>query len=215
MDKYRRLHKWFNGLARYQFPFNSRLNEIPRNGIYVIFEKGEKFLGMDRIVRVGTHTGENQLHSRLKQHFLKENKDRSIFRKNIGRCFLKQDGSTYLDLWNLDSTSKKDRIENMGLIDVELEKTLEKRITEYVQTNLSFTVFSVANKTDRLCWESRLASTLAAHDDIRPSENWLGLNSPKEKIRNHGLWQVNELQNTILSDEEMSTLEIILLKRVR
>ena len=42
---------------------------------------------MDRIVRIGTHTGENQLRSRLMQHFVKENKNRSIFRKNIGRCF--------------------------------------------------------------------------------------------------------------------------------
>ena len=40
-------------------------------------------------MNICTHTGKNQLISRLKQHFTNMNKDRSIFRKNIGRCLLK------------------------------------------------------------------------------------------------------------------------------
>ena len=82
------LHQVFNRQRRFTFPFKQFLKEIPENGIYIIFEKGEKYGNLDRIVRVGTHTGNNQLRSRLNQHFLKENKNRSIFRKNIGRCFL-------------------------------------------------------------------------------------------------------------------------------
>ena len=31
--------------------------------------------------------------------FVKENKNRSIFRKNIGRCLLNKDQSEYLPLW--------------------------------------------------------------------------------------------------------------------
>ena len=36
------LHKIFNDLERFTYPFENRLNEIPNNGIYVKFEKGEK-----------------------------------------------------------------------------------------------------------------------------------------------------------------------------
>ena len=82
--KCNKLHKLFNNMKIYSFPFNEEL--IPKNGIYILFEKGEKGHNTNRIVRVGTHTGINQLRSRLKQHFLNENKDRSIFRKNIGRA---------------------------------------------------------------------------------------------------------------------------------
>ena len=73
------LHCLLNKKERFKFPFDKF--KLPKNGIYIIFEKGEKFNDCDRIIRVGTHTGDNQLYSRLKQHFVKENKNRSIFRK--------------------------------------------------------------------------------------------------------------------------------------
>src|SRR3970282_1500042 len=101
-DKCEIIHQWFNSLRRFRFPFDQALVSIPKNGIYIIFEKGEKFKGLDRIVSVGTHTGDNQLRSRLYQHFTHENKDRSIFRKNIGRCFLNFENSSYAKIWELD-----------------------------------------------------------------------------------------------------------------
>ena len=67
----------------------------------VLFETGELAHGADRIVWVGTHTGSNEMPSRLKQHFLKENKDRSIFRKNIGRALLNRRRTLYLPSGNL------------------------------------------------------------------------------------------------------------------
>lgn len=69
------LHKWANSLPTCRFPFDDSV--IPLDGIYILFEKGEVAHGAKRIVRVGTHTGVNQLRSRLRQHFLIENKDRS------------------------------------------------------------------------------------------------------------------------------------------
>lgn len=62
---------------KYSFPFNEK--EIPNNGIYILFEKGETGHLTNRIVKIGSHTGVNQLPARLNQHFIKENKDRSIF----------------------------------------------------------------------------------------------------------------------------------------
>ena len=48
-----RLHILFNKQKRFSFPFKQQINEIPENGIYIIFENGEKFENLDRIVRIG------------------------------------------------------------------------------------------------------------------------------------------------------------------
>lgn len=201
-----RLHKLFNEQNRFTFPFKDREKEIPLNGIYVIFEKGETFECTDRIVRVGTHTGEKQLRSRLNQHFVKENKNRSIFRKNIGRCFLNKDKNQYLDFWELDVTSKADKDKNSILLDLDFEKKLEERISEYIQTNLSFCVFNVDSKQQRLFWESKIVSTLAKSKELIPSTNWLGNYSTKYKIKQSGLWQVNELYKEELTEVEFEKL---------
>ncbi|WP_448384714.1 hypothetical protein [Desulfosoma sp.] len=58
-------------------PFDT--HQIPENSIHSLFEDGESAHGVERIVRVGAHTGANQWPSRLKQHFVQENKDRSIY----------------------------------------------------------------------------------------------------------------------------------------
>jgi hypothetical protein len=202
----RDLHELFNAKNRFHFPFDSRKHEIPKNGIYIIFERGERFQNLDRIVRVGTHTGDNQLLSRLNQHFIKENKNRSIFRKNIGRCLLNRENSSYLPLWELDTTSKAEKEKNLELINPEFEKQIEKRISAYIQNNLSFCAFEIADKDDRLFWESKIVSTLAKSNELIPSDNWLGNFSPKEKIKKSGLWQVNELYNEELSRVEFDKL---------
>lgn len=201
------LHQIFNEKKRYSFPFEHFINEIPKNGIYIIFENGEKYETFDRIVRVGTHTGNNQLHSRLNQHFIKENKNRSIFRKNIGRCFLNKDNNPYLRLWELDITSRAEKEKNLKLLDLDFEKKMEKRISNYIQTNFSFCVFQIDTKDDRLFWESKIVSTLAKATDIKSSENWLGNQSTKDKIRVSGLWQVNELYNDSLTELEFDQLK--------
>lgn len=204
------LHKLFNEQKRYFFPFEQFIKEIPQNGIYIIFENGEKYNNLDRIVRVGTHTGNNQLRSRLNQHFIRENKNRSIFRKNIGRCFLNKENNPYLNLWELDITSKAEKEKNLKSLDFVFETQIEKRISSYIRTNLSFCVFKVDTKEERLFWESKIVSTLAKSTELKPSANWFGNNSPKEKIRLSGLWQVNELYNESLTEQEFEQLKGII-----
>lgn len=198
------LHLLFNRLKRFGFPFDE--SEIPRNGIYVLFEAGEKAHGVDRIVRVGTHTGENQLRSRLKQHYINENKDRSIFRKNIGRAILNREYDPFLRQWNWDLTTRK-AIDRYGhLVDWEKQKETEKKVSEYIQGKLSFVVFEVEDKSRRLNLESKMISTLSWCDECGPSDNWLGLYSPKAKIRRSGLWLVNKLYKKPLGGEEFEGL---------
>lgn len=189
------LHKFFNDQKRYYFPFN--LTELPENGIYVLFEKGETYKGMDRIVRVGTHTGQNNLRSRLEQHFMNENKDRSIFRKNIGRAILNKNEDTFLEQWNLDLTTKKNKEKYSSVIDFNKQKEIEKLVTEYMRENFSFCVIPVDVKEERLKYESFLISTISGCKACRPSDSWLGQHSPVEKIKKSGMWLVNGLSKDL------------------
>ncbi len=198
------IHNIFNSMKRFSFPFDEET--IPKNGIYVLFEKGEKAHGADRIVRIGTHTGNNQLRSRLKQHFLNENKDRSIFRKNIGRAILNRKKDSFLEKWELDLTTKDSKEKFSGKIDLEKQKQVEKLVSRYIQENFGFVVFQIETKEKRLEFESKLISTVSSCQECKPSEKWFGLFSTREKIRNSGLWQVNELNKDKLSDEDIKFL---------
>ena len=199
-----RLHHLFNSLPRHRFPFDDV--EIPRNGIYVLFEEGERAHGVDRIVRVGTHTGDNQLRSRLKQHFVNENKDRSIFRKNIGRTILYRDNDPFLEQWEWDLTSKKAKERYLPLLDEKKLRETEEKVTSTIRRNFTFVVFEVNDKDARLKWEEKIISTVSRCDECGPSPDWLGLFSPKKKIRESGLWLVNGLYKEGLTWEEFEEL---------
>ena len=99
-----------------------------------------------------------------------------------------------------------EREKNRKLLDLEFEKKVEKRISTYIQTNLSFCVFQVDTKQQRLFWESKIVSTLATSRESVPSKNWFGNYSTKDKIKASGLWQVNELYNEILTERELNDL---------
>ena len=202
------IHQWLNHLDRFSFPFDE--SKIPLNGVYVLFEMGESGHDSDRIVRIGTHNGENQLRSRLQQHFIKENKDRSIFRKNIGRALLSRDKNPFLEKWELDLTPSEAREQPLDSIDIETQKKTERSVTRHIQGNFSFVVFEINDKHERLDMESKIISTVSLCEECRPSSNWLGLSSPKEKIRESGLWLVNELYKEPLSEKDMADLQKLL-----
>ncbi len=206
--KCQELHNLFNSMKRHRFPFNEK--DIPKNGIYVLFEKDEKAHGGDRVVRIGTHTGQDQLPSRLKQHFLNENKDRSIFRKNIGRTLLNKRKDSFLKEWELDLTTKKAKSRFLASINLEKQRQTEKQVSEYIQKNFSFIVFPIEDKEKRLEIESKIISTISLCKNCRPTGNWFGLFSPKEKIKKSGLWLVNELYKQPLSEKELKKLKEIL-----
>src|SRR5262249_32207925 len=197
------LHKWANSLPTFRFPFDDAA--VPLNGIYILFEEGEIAHGARRIVRIGTHTGSNQLRSRLRQHFLAENKDRSIFRKNIGRALLNRDHDPFLPFWELDLTTRAMKEKHVG-IDLSRQRAIERTVTEYIQQHFSFVVVRVDQKEERLLLESRMISTVSGCDVCRPSPHWLGASSPKMKIRKCGLWLVNELYKEPLSVQDFERL---------
>ncbi|MCL5099572.1 MAG: hypothetical protein M1158_00390 [Candidatus Marsarchaeota archaeon] len=198
------MHKLFNSLERFTWQFDA--SKIPLNGIYVFFEKGERSHGFDRIVRIGTHNGQNQLRSRLAQHLINENKDRSIFRKNVGRAIISKSGDMkLLEMWEKDRTTRKGKSESKGF-DMDAITKVENEVSEYMRKNLSFVVFEVGAKEDRLALESKLISTVSLCDACKPSPDWLGNFSSKQKIRESGLWLVNELYKKPMSYVDIEEL---------
>lgn len=204
----KKLHQLFSARKIFQVPFNP--SQIPNNGIYILFENGEQAHGVRRIVRVGTHTGKDQLRSRLRQHFLQENKDRSIFRKNIGGALLNREGDPFLTQWELDLTTKFHKEKHKGQVNFEMQAKIEKRVSEYMQKNFQFIVFEVPEKEERLNFESKIISTVSRCDECQPSSAWLGLSSPREKIRESGLWLVNELYKEQLEESDLGKLKTYL-----
>lgn len=194
------LHLLFNNLERYRFPFNEK--DIPLNGIYLLFEEGELAHGGDRIVRIGTHTGNNRLRSRLKEHFIKENKDRSIFRKNIGRALLNMRKDSYIGGWELDLTTRKNKDKYFNLVDQAYQSKIENEVTKIIQKKFSFAVLEESDKNNRLLLKSRIVSEVSKCAECKASPNWIGNYSTKEKIGVSGLWQENELYKKGFTQDE-------------
>jgi len=197
-------HRLLRANELHRFPFDA--NRIPKNGLYVLFEEGEEGHGGPRIVRVGTHTGQDQLRARLKQHFLLENKDRSIFRKNIGRCLLARSGDPYLAIWEQDFTTRAARLARPAAFDADRQAEVERQVTQYIRERFTFVVIPAMEKSDRLRVRSALVSLVSQCSACGPSSVWLGLHSPKERISASGLWQVNDLYKTPLTMDEVREL---------
>lgn len=215
------LHRQLDELPLFKYPFS--LEELPENGIYFFYERGE-FWGHDgehpRIVRIGTHKG-NNFRSRIDDHFLfnarKMNfdqmkpgpKDRSIFRKNIGRALLNKENDEYLSSWNIDFTSREKREGNSHLRDIQKEKILETKITKILRDRFSFRFLVVDNQINRMGskgLESSLIGTVAQCRVCRPSGNWLGNYSPKRDIKESGLWLVQHLNSDAINENDRETI---------
>lgn len=199
------LHKIFHQLPRYSW---TMIDGIPyQNGIYVMFEKGETFFDMDRIVRIGTHTAQDRLLQRLKNHFEKKNARGSIFRKNIGRTFLNKDSDPYLEVWEIDLSQSENRKKYGHLRNEKLEAKLEEKISQYVKENITFVCFPVPEKEKRLRLEEGMIATLNNDPSFGPSNHWFGLHSPIPDIARSGLWNRRGLHAQPLSDEELEEIK--------
>lgn len=191
------LHDIFNVLRRFSYPYQKTRNKkwiVPRNGIYLFFEKGEKYTNpqgylQDRIVRIGIHTKDsekgtqrgNKLFSRLDQHF-KGNMKASSFRRFVG-----------------DSLQNKHK---------QSITNIEKEVSTYMRENFSFVVFEVETKEEREFWEEKLTSTLgqAGKNGFISFPYWLGKYSSNANVKTSGLWQSDEMNGSLLNPKELEQL---------
>lgn len=196
-----KLHELFCNMPRFH---SKTIDQVPwKDGIYIMFETGEQYRKGERIVRIGTHTSPGRLKRRLKDHYLAENKDGSIFRKNIGRAMLNKNNHPYLPVWSFDSSDKNMTRHRFGdAFDEEFQAQLEKQISRYLQSNVTFTCFPVPEANKRLRYEEGIISTLNRAPDFIATNEWRGRFSPVKDIRESGLWLVRGLDAMPLTQNE-------------
>jgi hypothetical protein len=148
------IHETMSRVPRLQ---RDNLTKVPANGIYVLFEKGEEEHGVDRIVRVGTNRGQNNLAVRIREHLYTPNKDRSIFRKHVGRCLLARAGDAFLAQWEIDLTTRASRERSAHKVDKVRLQEVETQVTKYMVENFSFAVLRVEGRVERLHFEECLS----------------------------------------------------------
>ena len=134
-------------------------------------------------------------------------KDRSIFRKNIGRALLNRENDEYLTAWNIDFTKRINRDNSGRRRDIQKEMRIESRITNILRERFGFRFLILEDEVERMGsrgLESSLIGTVASCQDCRASASWLGNSSPVGKIIQEGLWQVQHLNSSeiIESDRE-------------
>ena len=213
----RYLHGLLEKLPLVRHPFD--VNRLPSSGIYFFYEKGESQShnkNKPRIVRVGTHN-KNNFRSRISSHYISDSrmvleydkplpKDRSIFRKNIGRAILNKENRRYLKIWDIDFTARDSREKYSHLRDLSLEKRVEERITTLLQDNFSFRFIVLKGEEERKRLERKIIGTLAGCSVCCGSNGWLGRNSPKRKIVESGLWLVQHLKSKGLTPKDMERI---------
>lgn len=196
-----RLHQLLTALPRYTW---EEIGAVPfRNGIYLVFEERETYHGMPRIVRVGTHKSSDRLRQRLRDHFVRENHNGSIFRKNIGKALLNQTSDPYLAVWSLDTS----RPPCKGMEDPHREREVEQEVSRYLRTHMTFSVVEVETREQRLRLEEGIIASLHQAEDFQASSSWLGRFSPEKEIRESGMWLKQGLDGVPLADEELEALE--------
>ena len=85
-----------------------------------------------------------------------------------------------------------------------IEPVYEEEQKSAINAGFNFSLISFEELTDGNI------STVSNCTNCKPSENWLGLSSPKQKIKDSGLWLVNELWKQSLSENELTELKRII-----
>jgi hypothetical protein len=183
----------------------------PSRGVYFFREPGEtRRDGSERIVRVGTHAvsahAKSKLWGRLRAHRGGRdgggNHRGSIFRLHVGVALLVRGGDS-LPSWSVGHSAGRE---------VRDKETIHERLVSAHIGSMSVLWVDVGDEPGPLSARARLERNAIAllsnsMDPMDPpSEGWLGLNSPREEIRNSGLWNLNYVRDqydpTFLDDLE-------------
>lgn len=190
------IHKYFNSLPLYTYKGNGQFSATPPNqgGIYIMFEKGEKIGDLNRIVRVGK--AEQSLLTRLKQHFVNEDKDHSIFRKHIGRAWLHKEKLANNVTYETDTNNWNKK----GIKFPDIEEVVTQQLIDKFSF-CCYTNFSTSEEISKL--EQTLIEILSIYNRLYReknkidifSQNWLGQYCTNEKVKTSGLWNDEHVRN--------------------
>ena len=187
-----------------RFDHQTSRRHLPRNGVYLFFEKGEtvRYLDMitDRIVRIGTHRADGRFRSRIRLHYgnvrsLAGHKNASVFRKHLGGALLRKADPQDLRL--------RDWLTQGGPSFPEVEEMVSRVLRE----NFTFCCFRVDQRNERRSLERGLIALFSQYPLGQPSRSWLGRLAASEKIRRTGLWNTQHIDAELLTLKEFWRLE--------
>lgn len=175
---------------------------IPSRGLYFFFEDSEKRSGRAelRVTRVGTHAvsrgAASTLRSRLRTHAgtaaLAGSHRSSIFRLHVGGALLADDSSR-VPTWGTGSGGTADAATRA--VEAALERDVSARLRGMRVVLVSINDEPSA-QSDRAYIERNaigLISTVGHRLDP-PSPVWLGNNSRRAEIQEHGMWNLDHLE---------------------
>ena len=194
----REVYALFGSLPR--MDYKTPLRELPENGLYVFYEAGESanLCGQltDRIVRIGTHKKDGRLRARIRQHYT-GNHIASVFRRHLGGALLRRD----------DPSPANQQLAHWLAGSRPSSRDVERKVSERLRDNFSYSAFSVPLAADRLALESGLIALMAQYPLGVPSTSWLGRHSVSEVIRVSGLWNKQHIGAQPLTHEQFAQLE--------
>jgi hypothetical protein len=91
-----------------------------------------------------------------------------------------------MKIWNIDYTSKENRLKMNLMRNIEKEKQIESEISKILRERFSFRFIVLEGQQKRIGkegLESRLIGTIANCNVCKASDSWLGKSSPIEHIR--------------------------------
>lgn len=208
-EKLQRVYELLALLPRYHH--TAPRAELPDDGVYVFYERGQTARlddwTVDRVTRIGTHRADGNFPGRIRQHYgnktnLSGNKNASVFRKHVGGALLrKQDPhDARIEPW-LTQGGKRD-------LDV------EEHVSRVLRSRFTFTCITAPTKEDRMMLERGLIGLLAQHGPTSASPSWLGHHAESRKIQNSGLWNTQHTSADPLTDAELNRLEALVEKSV-
>jgi hypothetical protein len=189
------------GQGRALAEYDGRAGWPPR-GVYFFREPGENRAGAGtaRVVRVGTHavsTGSRStLWQRLRAHKGQRsgggNHRGSVFRLHVGAALLVQDGSGELRYWGKESSAPREVRD--------AEAAHELRVSGHIggMTVLWLDVDDEPGRSSLRSYIERNAIALLSNQRRPadpPSPCWLGRFSPRQEIRESGLWNLNYIDD--------------------
>ena len=176
----------------------------PDRGVYFFFEPGESrsdFGTNPRVVRIGTHaltsSSRTSLWNRLSQHRGVAatgggNHRGSIFRLIMGEALMVRDSRYSVTSWGKGASASSD----IRATEIELEKKVSNVIR-----GMPFLWLEVDDPPGRNSLRGHIESnSIALLSNYNrtvidpPSNDWLGLHSPRTKIRESGLWNQNHVE---------------------
>ena len=165
------------------------IDKIPfENGVYIMMDQTELLYGKPRIVRVGTHRKDDRLKGRLRQHLLTEDKNASNLRRYVGEAILYNAHDSYNKIWQMNLRDPEVYKLYSSKINTHKEHKIEVQVSNYLRERMIFCCINIESEEARIAYKEKFITYLCQDKSFKPSEEWLGKQSPKLHITAYGLW---------------------------